>query len=198
MDDSPDLDRIRRLQQHSVNWIASLLSHVGRTYGESAVESALRATGEDFLRARRMDLTEWWELPAEARARALTRSMSANGATVEATESESEITLSFRCGTGGRLIDEGRYGPDGYLTLNEPGPMTFGRDELPVYCAHCSIHNELQPIEWAGLPMTVEDPPTGPGEPCVHHVYRTSADIPDDVWVRLGTIRHATGQDHIP
>ena len=185
----PDLDRIRQLQEHSINWITSLLSHIGRTYGQAAVEAALRETGEGFLRERRMDPLEWWALPAETRAQALTRSMTANGATVEVTESAGEITLAFRCGTGGRLIDEGRYGPDGYLVLDEPGPITFGRDSLPVYCAHCSIHNELQPIEWSGLPMTVEDPPEGPGRPCVHHVYRTAEDIPDEVWVRLGTTR---------
>lgn len=174
------------LQRYSIEWITGLLSHIGRTYGESAVEAALRDTGERLVKARRLPAERWWALDAERRAKAITRPMLANGATVEVTETDTEITLSFRCGTGGRLIDEGRYGDDGFLTLREPGPMTFGRDELPVYCAHCSIHNELQPIEWWGLPTTIEDPPRAPGEPCVHHVYRDRALIPDEVFVRLG------------
>ena len=120
--------------------------------------------------------------------------MLANGASVEVTEDDEKITLAFRCGTGGRLIDEGRYdqqddGSEGYLTLTEPGPMTFGRDALPVYCAHCSINNELQPIERDGLPTTVEQPPRVAGEACIHHVYRDPASVPDEVFLRLGQTR---------
>ena len=182
--------RWRSLQDYSVNWVAALLSFIGRELGEEAVERALREFGDGFVAERRGGVSKWWALPAEARARAIAEPMLANGATVQVTESDSEITLTFRCGTGGRLIDDCRYdGPDGYLTLRDRGPMTFGRDELPVYCAHCSINNELQPIEVSGLPTTVEDPPRHPGEACVHHVHRRPADVPDEVWTRVGRTR---------
>jgi hypothetical protein len=102
-------------------------------------------------------------------------------------EDEDKITLSFRCGTGGRLIDEGRYeGDDAYLVLREAAGRTFTRDELPVYCAHCSVNNEMQPIEWGRAPNTVEHPPRAAGEPCVHHIYRDPSTLPDEIWVRLG------------
>jgi hypothetical protein len=36
--------------------------------------------------------------------------------------------LAFRCGTGGKLIDDGRYeGDHPYWTLREPGGRTFSR-----------------------------------------------------------------------
>jgi hypothetical protein len=179
--------RWRSLQDYSINWITSLLSFIGRELGEEAVEQALRRGGDDFVRARRDTGVDWSALPAAARAKAVARSMVANFSECEVSEDEEKITLKFRCGTGGRLIDEGRYdGDDGYLVLRERAPRTFQRDELPVYCAHCSVNNEMQAVEWTGRPMTVETPPTEKGGSCVHHVYRDTDAIPDEVYQRIG------------
>jgi hypothetical protein len=113
--------------------------------------------------------------------------MVANFGECEADEDEEKIILSFRCGTGGRLIDEGRYeGDDAYAVLRQRHGRTFMADELPVYCAHCSVNNEMQAVEWGGAPTTVEYPPTAPGERCVHHVYKDPASMPDDVYLRIG------------
>jgi hypothetical protein len=175
----------RSLQDYSINWVTSLLSFIGRELGEDAVERALRDFGESFVRPGRGDA--WDDLPAAARAKTVARAMVANFGTCEVAEDDDKITLSFRCGTGGRLIDEGRYdGDDPYLTLTEPGPRTFRRDALPVYCAHCSINNEIQPVEWGHAPITVEFPPTEPGQPCIHHIYRDQAALPDGVYHRIG------------
>lgn len=177
--------RWRSLQDYSISWITSLLSFIGREWGEDAVEQALRAFGEEYVRPRRGD--GWDALPAESRAKAVARAMVANFGTCEIDEDDEKITLSFRCGTGGRLIDEGRYEGDGaFLTLRERGGRTFMRDDLPVYCAHCSVNNEIQAVEWGGAPVTVEHPPSRAGEPCVHHVYRDPASMPDGVYLRIG------------
>lgn len=179
--------RWRSLQDYSVNWITSLLTFVGEELGEEAVERALRRTGEEFVRPRRSTDPAWEDLPAEVRARAIVRAMVANFGEAEVTEDDEKFVLSFRCGSGGRLIDEGAYeGEHPYLTLRDAGPRTFGRDELPVYCAHCSVNNELQPLEWGGTPTSVEFPPERPGEPCVHHVYKDPYALPDEAHLRLG------------
>ena len=141
----------RSLQDYSINWVTSLLSFIGRELGEEAVERALRQFGEEFVQARRGD--DWDDLPAATRARAVARAMVANFGTCAVEEDDEKITLSFHCGSGGRLIDEGRYdGDDAYLTLQEPAPRTFMRDELPVYCAHCSVNNEISPSNGATRP----------------------------------------------
>jgi hypothetical protein len=176
--------RWRSLQDYSISWVTSLLSFVGRELGEDGVERALRAFGEEYVRDRRPP--DWDDLSAEARATAIARSMVANFATCEVEEDDEKITLSFRCGTGGRLIDEGRYeGDDGFLVLRERSGRTFMRDELPVYCAHCSINNEIQPVESGQAPTTVEHPPRRPGEPCVHHVYKNQSALPAEVYARI-------------
>jgi len=171
-----------RNKDHSINWITSLLSFIGRRMGEPAVEEALRDFGARYLRARRAT-----DPGARKRMEGIVRGMKANGASVELDEDDEKFILSFACASGGMLIDEGAYGPPkDYLTLRSPGPMTFGREQLPVYCAHCSINNEIQPIEWDGVPATVQFPPRAPGERCTHHVYKDPRAIPDEVYRRAG------------
>jgi hypothetical protein len=179
------VERWRSLQRYSIDWITSLLSFIGREMGEEAVERALRATGDEVVRERRDP--GWDALPAAVRAKAIARAMVANFGECEVTEDEDKIVLAFRCGSGGRLIDAGRYDTEGgpFLTLRQPAGRTFGRDSLPVYCAHCSVNNEIQPLEWGGAPTTVEFPPRGPGERCVHHVYRDPSAVPADVLDRV-------------
>lgn len=175
------------LKDYSINWIASLLTFVAEELGEDAVERALRKTGDEFVRPRRSTGNDWGNLPAAQRAKVIARSMLANMGDVEVSEDEEKITLSFRCGSGGKLIDDGRYeGDDAYWTLREAGPRTFMRESLPVYCAHCSINNEIQPIEWGDAPTSIEYPSEGQGGRCTHFVYKDVGYTPDDAYRRLG------------
>jgi hypothetical protein len=178
------------LKDYSINWITSLLTFVAEELGEDAVERALRKTGDEFVRPRRTTGTDWGSLPAAQRAKVIARAMVANMGEVAVSEDDEKIVLAFRCGTGGKLIDDGRYeGDHPYWTLREPGGRTFGRDELPVYCAHCSVNNEIQPVEWGSTPTSIEYPPEQPGEPCIHHVYKDVSAIPAEAYVRIGKPR---------
>jgi len=175
------------LQDYSINWVTSLLTFIGEELGEEAVERALRRTGDEFVRPRRETGTDWASLPASARAKVIARAMVANMGTVDVAEDDEKVVLSFHCGTGGKLIDDGRYeGEHAYLTLRERAGRTFMRDALPVYCAHCSVNNEIQPVEWGGVPTSIEHPPERAGEPCVHHVYKDVAAIPAEAYERIG------------
>jgi hypothetical protein len=177
----------RSLQEYSINWITVLLSFVADELGEEAVERALRRTGEDFVRPRRDTGTDWDTLPAAVRAKVIARAMVANFGEVDVDEDDEKIVLSFRCGSGGRLIDDGRYeGERAYATLRERSGRTFMRDALPVYCAHCSVNNEIQPVEWGGTPTSIEHPPQRAGERCVHHVYKDPAALPPEAYERIG------------
>jgi hypothetical protein len=186
------IERARRqagqLKQYSIRWIAELLSWIGETEGEGAVEAALRRFGDRNLAERAVPGNDWWSVPPEVRAKVVARAMLANGADVELSEDDEKIVMSFRCGSGGSLIDSGAYeGDDALLTLTEAGPRTFGRDSMWVYCAHCSVNNEMQSVENTGRLTSVEFPPERPGEPCVHHVYRRPEDIPEEIYLRIGT-----------
>lgn len=182
----------RELKQYSIRWIAELLSWIGETEGEAAVEDALRRFGERNLAARALPENDWWSVPAEVRAKVVARAMLANGADVDITTDDEKVVMSFRCGSGGWLVDSGAYeGDDALLVLQERGPRTFGRDSMWVYCAHCSVNNEMQSVETTGRLTSVEFPPARAGEPCVHHVYRRPTDIPDEIYVRIGKSKPA-------
>jgi len=60
------------------------------------------------------------------------------------------------------------------------------RDELWGYCAHCSVNNEIQAVEWGGSPASIEHPPHAAGEPCVHHIYKDVSQIPAEAYERIG------------
>ena len=146
-----------QLKDYSINWITVLLTFIGEELGEEAVERALRKTGDDFVRPRRDTGTDWGSLPASVRAKVITRAMLGNMGEVEVDEDDEKIVLSFKCGSGGKLIDDGRYeGEHAYMTLREPSGRTFMRDDLWVYCAHCSVNNEIQPVEWGEAPSSIE------------------------------------------
>ena len=196
--DDGDTDRARELidravaqwsglKDYSINWITSLLTFIGEEMGEDAVERALRKTGNEFVKPRRNTGTEWGTLPASARAKVIARAMLGNMGEVDVDEDDEKIVLSFKCGSGGKLIDDGRYeGEHAYLKLHEKSGQTFMRDDLWVYCAHCSVNNEIQPVEWGETPTSVEFPPERPGERCVHHLYKDVADVPDAAYRRIG------------
>jgi hypothetical protein len=188
------VDQWASLKDYSINWITSLLTFIGEELGEEAVERALRKTGDEFVRPRRDTGTDWDSLPASARAKVIARAMVSNMGTVDVDEDDDKIVLSFRCGSGGRLIDEGRYeGDPAYLTLREKSGRTFMRDELPVYCAHCSVNNEMQPVEWGGAPTSIEHPPERKGEVCVHHIYKDTKQIPAEAYERIGKTPPSSG-----
>ena len=184
------VDQWGALKDYSINWITSLLTFIGEELGEEAVERALRKTGDEFVRPRRDTGTDWGSLPASVRAKVIARAMLSPMGSVDVDEDDEKIVLSFQCGTGGRLIDDGRYeGDPAYLTLREKSGRTFMRDELPVYCAHCSVNNEMQPVEWGGAPTSIEHPPERKGEACVHHIYKDTSAIPDEAYERIGKAR---------
>jgi len=175
------------LKDYSINWITSLLTFIGEELGEAAVERALRKTGDEFVKPRRDTGTEWGSLPASVRAKVIARAMLGNMGEVEVEEDDEKIVLSFKCGSGGKLIDDGRYeGDDAYLTLREQSGRTSMRESLWAYCAHCSVNNEIQPVEWGATPTSVEYPPEAPGERCVHHLFKDVADIPAEAYRRIG------------
>jgi hypothetical protein len=181
------VSRARELQYFFVNRITSLLSFIAEELGEEAVERALRSTGERFIRGRRETGVEWGELPATARAKVVARAMLGNFGEVHVSEDDEKVVLSIRCGTGGRMVQEGRYeGEDAYVTLRERAPRTFMLDALPVYCAHCSINNEIQPIEWGGVPISIERPVVAPDTRCVHHIYKDVRAVPAEDYERIG------------
>lgn len=108
--------------------------------------------------------------------------------------------IGFRfgpCGSGGRSLDarisDGapRAGaPYRFAVTTEPHDWAWNTVGICSYCVHCCQLNEVMPIDRLGYPTRVIDAPTwtpeAPVTSCTWWVYRDPADIPDDVYKRVG------------
>lgn len=98
------------------------------------------------------------------------------------------------CGSGGRLIDMGAYeGPYGYTVIKNASPITWGEENIPIYCLHCSIANEIIPLMLSGegAQIWIHETPCArkPGDKCVHYIYKDPKKIPEKYYQRLGIPR---------
>ena len=68
-------------------------------------------------------------------------------------ETDAWVIDQSYCGSGGRLILQGRYsGEESLSTVPGPNPVCGGLSELPVYCTHCVVWNGMAPDMWYGHP----------------------------------------------
>lgn len=180
--DAGDLDRANDLAQRMhreclamhdslIAWITGLLSFVGRRYGDEALYQALREGCSTWLEP----LTERFA-QADARHRAVMLAKILRGHMMPMRIEEDDEKFTFimePCGSGGRLVLEGSYQPPrDFLEIENAQPMSFGRSNFPVYCAHHHFE-EVVPQELAGCPLYVTEPADNLGEePCRIHLYK--------------------------
>lgn len=101
------------------------------------------------------------------------------------------------CGSGGRSLD-GRITdgaprsaePYRFAVTTRPHDWAWNTVGICSYCVHCCQLNEVMPIDRLGFPTRVIDAPTwtpdAPVSTCTWWVYRDPADIPDEVYLRVG------------
>lgn len=109
-------------------------------------------------------------------------------------EDDEKIILKHQpCGSGGRLVNEGAYeGESGYLTIDESGPYTWGKEGIPVYCTHCPQAHMIIGIESLGKGQQLwahdhDRPfPQKPGDPCIHYIYKDTEKVPGKYYEYIG------------
>jgi hypothetical protein len=194
--DSGDPDRAKDMAQRMhreslamhdglINWITALLTYVGRQHGDEALCEALRESVNAWL----APLGETFA-NATARQRAVLMAKVMRGHMMPITIEEDDEKLTFimePCGSGGRLILEGKYDPpDGYLRIEKPQPITCGQEDFPVYCAHGPVISMLG-IEAGGAPLFYEEPSDKLGEtPCKVYMYKDPTAIPEELYAKVG------------
>ncbi len=103
-------------------------------------------------------------------------------------EDDEKFTFTMDpCGSAGRMWRNGFFGPPkNYGVTSKAYPWSFNIKGLPYYCVHCSLMNELLPIEWVGYPVSPMDPPKKAEDPCVMYYYKDPKQIPERYWERYG------------
>lgn len=169
------------------NWTTAMLSEIGRRFGDEVLEEVMTA-----------GVKAWWlpnleKLPqgAEAlpqRIKMFVAGLRGHLQPLHIEEDDEKVVIQMRpCGSGGRLVLEGKYeGPDGFLTIEKPQRMTYHRANFPVYCAH-EPPMELVDIEKNGAPFVVVEPAAVLGkEYCSFIIYKDRSKVPPKYYERLG------------
>lgn len=166
------------------NWAAATLSFIGRRFGDQVLEEAMEA-----------GVKSWWvpsldKMPSELRARVkmFAAGLRAHLQPLHIEEDDEKIVIQMRpCGSGGRLVLEGKYdGPDALLTLKGKQFLTYGRESFPVYCAHEPVM-ERQDIAAHGAPFVVIEPAHEIGKQhCNFIIYKDRSKVPAKYYERVG------------
>jgi hypothetical protein len=188
-----DLHRsVVKLHDGAFTWCAGLLTWILERDGADALQAAQKQT----LALERADVLPRCPQPDfDAAVRHEARLLRGiNCQEMKLTEDAEKVTIELTpCGNGGRLIDMA-YEPDaGIARLRGQSPLTFGEEELPVYCASCAS-KELREVEECGKLRTVHAaesvaPPKGSG--CKLHIYKDPDDVPEEYYTRLGKLKPA-------
>jgi hypothetical protein len=103
-------------------------------------------------------------------------------------EDEEKFTFFMDpCGSGGRLLRKGSYGPPLEFALTSGAyPWSFNREGFPYYCTHCSFINESLPLRYNGIPSWPLDPPARAGDACRWYIYKDKDAIPRRFYERYG------------
>lgn len=170
-------------------WIASLYTFIGRNYGDEALEMALRESLALVFRDI-IPLYQQFEKEGNVRARAelFMRGMRSHFVPMTVEEDDEKITLQMHpCGSGERMIQAGCYEPPiNLLKVRKPQPMTFGRADLPAYCAHAAVLAQLS-IEATGTPIFCEVPSEELGQKrCNCYFYKDPKDTPGSFYDMVG------------
>lgn len=169
------------------NWITATLTEIGEKFGDEVLDDVM----VEGVRA-------WWQpiiekLPKTEDTLAARVKMFASGLhghlqPLGIEEDEEKIEIKLRpCGSGGRLISEGKYeGDSAFLKIEKPQKMTYGRKNYPVYCAH-EYAMEKVDIQQNGRPFVVVEPAENLGcDDCSLFIYKDPNKIPDKYYERIG------------
>ncbi|MGH7841802.1 MAG: hypothetical protein ACREQD_13310 [Candidatus Binataceae bacterium] len=171
------------------NWAAATLSFIGKRYGNQVLEEAMDEGVKSWWLPNLEKMPQGEDAAAlRARVKMFVGGLRAHLMPLHIEEDDEKIVLQMRpCGSGGRLVLEGKYeGPDALLTIKGEQLLTYGRKDFPVYCAHEPLM-ELQDIKAHGAPFVVVEPAHELGKQhCNFIIYKDRSKVPAKYYERLG------------
>jgi hypothetical protein len=170
-----------------LRWITSLLSSIGRRYSDEMLETMLRESCPAIIIDAAIELAKIPQDDHRTRVELMVKGLQGHLSPMKIEEDDEKFTIEMQpCGSGGRLILDGYYDPPhSYLKISKPQPMTFGKEDFPVYCTHCAILGMLG-IEF-GAPLFLIDPSDRLDEkPCKIYLYKDVNAIPEALYTKLG------------
>lgn len=172
-----------------LEWVGSLLSFIVKQYGNEALNEALNECMELWCKVY---LPAYENADPEQKLKMWAAAFRGHLRPVKIEEDEEKFTLMMQpcCGSGGKLMEENAYEqpPRNFAMVKGPCTLTFDRESLPVYCAHCPAL-DMAPIDLIGAPWIpiVPPPPEKMGkEVCRGLVYKEFGTEPEEFYERVG------------
>lgn len=169
------------------DWTTAMLSEIGRRFGDEVLDQIMTEGVKAWWLPNLEKFPEGPETLPQ-RVKMFAAGLHGHLQPLHIEEDEEKVVIQMRpCGSGGRLVLEGKYeGPQGFLTIEKPQRMTYNRANFPVYCAH-EPSMELTDIEKNGAPFVVVEPAAQLGkEHCSFIIYKDRSKVPAKYYERLG------------
>jgi hypothetical protein len=185
------------LQDIYVDWIWAMLTWVQQRVSEAEVETIMRETlgswaAERYANYLDLSFEEQVALTVEG----MRGHLSGPGriGNIGVSDEGHRVVIAFDpCGSGGRArrgdpahgIPPATERPE-FGSSEEAHDWTWGRKGVCLYCSHCSLVNEILPIERLGFPMRITENPESPDDQCRWIMYRDPRQIPAEAYERVG------------
>lgn len=187
-----DYFRTEMLVVHDIyaQYVQDILAFIARTFGEDQVEAAFRGAlgtwfAERYEAYNKMSLEERVRLTAEGM-RCHLDGPERKGDFNLIEEQDRFVFQWDPCGSGGALRRRAAAEGKEVESAHEAHPWTWGKKGVCLYCSHCSMVNEILPIENFGYPNRITEYPANPGDPCTWYIYKNPDDIPEEYYTRIG------------
>ena len=170
-------------------FVAALIAYIYQQHGDDVLEDALRYCANIVIAPM---LESILALSVRERVEAFARLFRAHsGRALRIEEDDEKVTLVLDpCGSGGWMVQEGAFGPEGkFPCIEKAQGITFGRENFPCYCAHCAVLHHIVPIEQTGAPFPPIEVGEGPGDPCKWIFYKDHAEVPERYYAQVGMQR---------
>jgi hypothetical protein len=195
LDDAKEMVQYFRLEFQVVHdiyvrYVQDLLEFIANNFGEDQVEKAFRSSLGGWFKDRyeaynKLPLQEKVELTAEGM-RCHLDGPDRQGDFVLIEEKDRYVFKWDPCGSGGVLRRQAAAEGREIGVTKEAHDWSWGRKGVCLYCSHCSLVNEILPIEHFGYPNRITEYPEKPGDPCVWYIYKNPDDIPEEYYRRIG------------
>lgn len=167
-----------------VETLATIFNWAYTTCGDEALFEVLEGSAE----SQKAGFDAWEQMSTEDFARATAFLANSHMGNITVEEDEEKFTfINDPCGSGGRMMRKGWFDEGGkFARVKGAQPQTFGKEGLPVYCAHCAVWNGIMTTRWYGSIQWAIEPPDKPEEPCRMHIYKDRDKIPEKFYKALG------------
>ena len=76
--------------------------------------------------------------------------------------------------------------PYEFMTVEGAYDWSWNEEGVCAYCTHCSVVNQILPIEGIGRPMRLTEYPQDPGDPCRWIIYKDGREVADLAYTAVG------------